>query len=255
MRRTGHHAVINWMLGLWGDDAQFFNNLSLLSPWQKHRQTARRPGFLNTAIVNFEEYFPHVIPSQIAANSRYGAYEQLHLGRARRRRCILVLRDPYNTFASRLVWSVAPWNQTPEKLPLRIAMSPLHLDWAVELWKAHAREFLGELEHYPDALRVNYNRWFVDEEYRRELAEWLDVPFSDAGLQRVSRHGQGSSFDYLDLDGRGQDMNVLRRWEQLTGEHRGLARPLQRVVDDAEVRRLSDAVFGPIEVDLGVAAH
>ena len=108
-----------------------------------------------------------------------------------------------------------------------------------ELWKAYAREIIGETNHCPNLVWISYNRWFNDHEYRSEMAETLNLAGSDGGLDRVAAWGAGSSFDNLSLDGRACDMQVLERWKRMLDDE------IYRVIlQDPEIHELSQQLFG-----------
>ena len=76
------------------------------------------------------------------------------------------------------------------------------------------------LEDKPDIF-IYYDHWFTDPGYRRRIIQKMavlaPVVFTDGDLNAVDqRQLFGSSFDQHQFDGRAQDMNVLRRYEQVT---------------------------------------
>ncbi|MFW6058879.1 MAG: hypothetical protein ACODAQ_01780 [Phycisphaeraceae bacterium] len=153
-------------------------------------------------------------------------YEQHHdtwVGRSARRVDVLVLRDPFNLFASRL--------RRPAGMVKPAA--------AMRIWKQHARQFTRgprSLRHGP--VLISFNRWFSDRTYRQRLAERLGFAFTDKGRERVPSVFGGSSFDGLQYDGRAERMKVLERWKTMTDDEPYLA------LFDEEARALSEAVFG-----------
>jgi len=82
-----------------------------------------------------------------------------------------------------------------------------------ELWKTYAHEYLRSTQHLPEIIPWNYNRWFVDLEYRKSLSAALGLEFTDAGKEVVGRWG--SSFDDRRFDGSASRMKVLERWNKL----------------------------------------
>lgn len=135
---------------------------------------------------------------------------------------MLILRDPFNLFASR-------WRSIHPEIGDAAAL---------RMWKQHARAALNPrkgLQH--DPVVVLYNNWFLDSDYRRQLADRLALPFSDAGLQRVSHCGGGSSFDARRYDGRAQQMPVLQRWQAYADD------PRFRTLFDAQTLDLAEQLF------------
>jgi hypothetical protein len=83
----------------------------------------------------------------------------------------------------------------------------------VALWKSYAREYLGRTNVLGDKVTINYNRWVTDKGYRDVL---LREQFGreenlDIGIDEVSSHGSGSSFDKLSYAGRGTEMETQAR--------------------------------------------
>lgn len=158
------------------------------------------------------------------------------LGPSERRTDLLVLRDPFNLFASRIRWSRTIRQRYPEH-PLRNSLSTTR-----RIWKQHAREALRERQHLSrDRVLVRFNRWATDRAYRRDLAHRLGLDFTDAGIEHVPGVAGGSSFDGRGYDGRARDMPVLERWRLLADD--------PEYVDcfDQETVELSERLFGPIE--------
>lgn len=140
---------------------------------------------------------------------------------------VLVLRDPFNLFASR--WRAS----RTTGLGLR------SLGQTVVLWKSYAREYLGMTNSLPRRISINYNQWFIDKEYRKTISEAVGLPFSDAGLQVVPDAGRGSSFDRFSYDGKAQEMAVLDRWRRYAKY-----RSFRRYFQDEELVWLTRLCFG-----------
>jgi len=101
----------------------------------------------------------------------------------------------------------------------------------MDMWILYAKEYLGETQHLKNnKVCVNYNQWFSDANYRKQLADKLNLDFTDSGFNDVSVFGGGSSFEKRKFHGKAENMDVLNRWQQF--------------VDDSSYRTLfSDAVF------------
>ena len=83
------------------------------------------------------------------------------------------------------------------------------------LWKEYAREFLNP--HFlPHALRVNFNRWYVNPDYRREIAAQLGWTFNDRGFGSKAgwRFSLGSSFGEIDA----KNLHLFSRWRHFEGD-------------------------------------
>ena len=109
-----------------------------------------------------------------------------------------------------------------------------------DLWVQYAREFLHEtnyLKHHK--ICINYNRWFIDFEYRKELANQLEIKFTDAGMDRVVSLGGGSSFDGQNMDGAASKMAVLDRWKNFVDNP-----DYRRIFQNQALLAYSKKIFG-----------
>lgn len=150
---------------------------------------------------------------------------------------MLVLRDPFNNFASKYRWAINGTMWTPQ------------MEWVTgelpELWKSYAKEFLGRADFMPaPKVFINYNRWFTDDKYRDEIARRLGLISADKGLAEVAKWGPntwGDSFDNLDFEGRANEMKVLERWRYFAND-----KVFQDLFRDPELLGLSEEIFGVI---------
>lgn len=166
------------------------------------------------------------------------AFEREHdsaVGRSGRRFDLLILRDPYNNFASLFKWGRANGWTSPEWIA-----------FVRERWKEYAREYLHETKLMrSNKICVSYNQWFTDWRYRRSLIEELGYDFDEYWIINVvAKIGivqfEDHTFDGLKFDGRAQEMKVLERWKHFRYD------PVYRLVFDEEMRDLSRRIFGDI---------
>lgn len=158
-----------------------------------------------------------------ACSSEYEQHHDAWVGPSRRRLDVLILRDPFNLFASRL--------RRPEGM-----VKP---GTAVRIWKQHAKQFVERprgLRHEP--VLIPFNDWFTDGAYRQRIAEEIGFPFTDAGRDCVPTVCGGSSFDGVSYDGRAGQMKVLDRWKSMARDRR------YRSLFDEETCELAEAIFG-----------
>jgi hypothetical protein len=250
LRRSGSHAIVHWLLSQLPGRGVFLNSCkpgenpyascyrgdSAVRPagaFDLDRERDLGPSPKDFLLYNYED---RELPAVVS-----DAFEAEHdrwLGTSGRRFDLLVLRDPWNNLASLLRWA-------------RGAVYPISLDSvakAARLWKAYAREALGETAHLPASpghtrITVLYNRWVTDPAYRAELAEQLGIPFTDAGRDEVAPWGPttwGDSFDGLAYDGRAGEMPVLERFRWCADD------PFYRGLFDGELLDLAERIFGPL---------
>ena len=131
------------------------------------------------------------------------------------------LRDPYNWLSS-LHQGIAE---------MAVAWRPAQ---PLEKWKEYARHCVG------DKTWLNYNSWFADADYRRELAARFGFRQHRDGepWQHVPDRGGGSSFDKQAYAGRAQEMAVRARYGRFLNES------WWRSQFDGEVVALAEQLFG-----------
>lgn len=213
LRRSGHHAIVSWIAHHFPKPVLFIEGVTPHgNPFKDYDSMFRC--VLKTRC--FRRYTRDLLPKFRFIRNKYlfMSFEEQPLapdylewplvGRSEYVRNIIVIRDPFNWMASRIK------AKTSTKINLR-----RHHE-AVFLWKQYAREYLGMTNTLHAKLCINYNYWFVDEQYRRSISENLGLEFTDAGLEIVPDAGRGSSFDRLKYDGKAQQMNVLGRWQAYT---------------------------------------
>ena len=254
MRRSGHHAIVNWIRYHIDGRHYFLNDCTLgKNPFEsavqqsclvngyfgEHRLlrlgSERRGTFTykGALLYNYEEADIRHVPGLMSA-----AQEEAWVGRSRQRHDVLILRDPFNLVASKLKWAYGVVDR-PSKPTLDDVRG------ARDLWKIYAREFIGETSYLPDRVNISYNDWFVDRAHRDELAARLGFENRDLGIAEVAKWGptlSRDSFDGLKYEGRAQDMKVLERWKAFADD------PLYReLLADEEIHRLSAEIFGELE--------
>lgn len=179
-------------------------------------------------------------------SDEFGSLHDRYLGRSSERVDILVLRDPFNFFASRMKWEERGGRCCYHLIS--DAVSRLQL---IELWKEYAREFLGETNFLKNKkLAVNYNEWFSSVQYRQSIAQELGLEYSDQALDAVHGVGLGSSFSGFDMSGSARKLKVSERWRHFVKN-----RTYREIFYDKELLGLSRSIFGrmsKVEEILGV---
>jgi hypothetical protein len=224
MRRSGHHAVINWMIHLC-DGARWCHlndpPMAKGNPFD-HTQDifGEKGGRRDILLYNVEDV-------EIAAylNSQLHKRHDEWFGTSRRVVYVLIMRDVFNLHASRRAKQVEghTW------LPFR-----------PDVYKSHAREFLGLTRMLDGVLvPVNYNRWVSSRRYRRELAAALGLRFRRGGVRHVAHIG--SSFDGFRFHGKAHKMDLSSRWRRFADDEVYLDS-----LADPELIGLSTMIFGCI---------
>jgi hypothetical protein len=245
LRRSGSHAVAQWLLGQLPGDGCFLDNCT---PGESPFASCYLPDSVGVGIDLVREraepgrpapkaFLLHNYEGKDLARVFCAEAEAAHdgwVGASARRVDLLVLRDPWNNLASLLRWARGGVHPIAEA----------SVAAAARRFKDYAREVLGEtrlLRHEPTF--VLFNRWIAEPEYREALAVRLGLPFTDAGIDEVARWGPtawGDSFDGLAFDGRAREMALAERFRWCAGD------PFYRGLFDAELVELAERVFGPI---------
>lgn len=236
LRRSGNHAVINWLAGHFDVPVWFVNNIdSFDNPTVRQRDW---PGM----------YFKPLYNSPVGVgnfwNMKKGilfhSYEDIDLnnlnfesnrsvvGESSKFFVVLIVRDPFNLFASRLTkyYTGSIITATPSDM---------------QLWKQHAREAVGIRNTLPNKVVVNFDRWVISETYRRQIETELGLGISDAWMDKMA--GIGSSFDAgMDRDAR--KLSLSDRWKKQ------LDNPSFLCLIDTEVIELHKTLFGDVPIEI-----
>ena len=242
LRRSGNHAIVEWIKAQENGKIEHLNNLEVRCNPYRYKYEHIKDFHPEHAKWAFKHYRPLAQGEFIATDCLICGYEdhnlasisdpffeQLHdvyLGKSNKRFDIIIIRDPFNLFASRLKSGMI--NVRPKKFTV------------ADLWVQYAREFLHETNYFKHhKICINYNRWFIDFEYRKELANQLEIKFTDAGMDRVVSLGGGSSFDGQNMDGAASKMAVLDRWKNFVDNP-----DYRRIFQNQALLAYSKKIFG-----------
>jgi hypothetical protein len=230
MKRSGNHAIVNWLLPQL--HCQVFNNAIPLGPllrgapmpaarpfaaWRSE-QEQRLGAPVSRAMVTLEDHDLRLAPF-------YGADLPM--------RRLLVLRNPRDLFSSRIRKAFRV------EMPAYPRADGVVLRRAIDLWKQHARCYLGDAAPFPDRTAILFDAWFQDAGYRAAVSAALGVAFDDSGFGKVTAEGGGSSFDGTRFDGNARLMDVDNRVAALDSCERSL---LDTILDEPGMRDLDDAI-------------
>lgn len=243
LKRSGNHAIINWIKA--GGKFLFFNNIigitSILRGWKTmpdpvdfnlwlqrkifHRQLPLGNLLLRTTLRNRS-----IIASLEDHDLQIRPFQNIPCTV----RNILILRDPHNLLSSRIRKSSLKNN--PEVYPKDTGP---FMQRVLQLWKSHAREYLGITNFLDSKVCIYFNSWFSNINYRRHISRQLDFKFTDRGFSGVSASGLGSSFDGTRFDGDNKNMDVLNRRSHLSDSEQQL---LDDVLKDQELHDLAQKI-------------
>lgn len=230
MQRSGHHAIIDWIIRSNNVSTFFLNNITR-TKYKKQFETynfeakniEEAVGFKKDLFIyNIEE------PSlkKIKEYSRVASKYNLPLGETKN---VIIIRDPYNLFASR-----AKYGRFGER-------------WvgaeAIEMWKSFAREYVGETNFIKEKTFILYDDWYSSLAYRIMANNRLNC-FGKLSKEigEITKYGKGSSFSKMNIKNH-KNLKVLERWRELARNEEYL-----KIFEDEELVKLSSKIFGKKEV-------
>ena len=187
LKRSGHHAVMNWYFGHI-KNYYFLNNINskntIIPEFEKLKNILNKKDFFITNIEDFDFDNPFNIQNKI--NYKFENY-------------FYVLRNPFNLLASRI---------KSYEIPTCLEKKEICINDLI-LWKKFAHHFLKNNDK-----TILYDLWFESESYRDNISKILSFKNLNLNLDIVLNFGNGSSFDFFKFDKNAQKMNVLKRYEE-----------------------------------------
>lgn len=230
-RRGGQHAIMYWLRCQFDGKTYWENNASQKDDVLK-----------NSMHPNLEKFtaYPLNRTDDLKCLGIFANYENQSVARIRsynfpvfaKRYEFLVLRDPYNLFASQIK------NAEKTRRYRGLAPSKMYRARATKeliCWKTLAQEYLSQICH-----NVNYNEWVLSKSYRKNIvAAFPEFIFTDEGREEVSRNFP-SSFDTKNRH-HASEMEVLNRYKyDGMMEHPAM----KLLLADEEAKILSQQIFG-----------
>lgn len=260
LRRSGNHAIINWICKQAPKNQVFINHARVMdNPYRNvYRDQLflqRNPGLRGWRCDDIEWWYRETKGNFSEKDCLIYSYEDqeiervahpffekrhdLYLGKSQDRYDVLIIRDPFNLFASRIQGNKPRENARNFDL-MQVYSRRFTLP---ELWISYAKECLGETGILKNKkVVVKYNSWFTDFEYREQIAHQLGLIFTDDGFDEVVRAGGiGSSFDMQHFSGQASKMDVLNRWKNLSDDP-----CFRELINNKELIDYSVKLFGDI---------
>lgn len=244
MKRSGSHAIMHFILRLYDQPKAFFAAQVPRRPVKPHKYWLSEDvkcivpeNFYDIeerelVLISYED--PKLNPKlegSFYAKAGLLPNENIIIGESLKTTPILSIRDPFNMFASRY--------KDKHYIERR---NPAKRKFFRNMWKDHAREYLGYTNVLPaNTLKISFNEWFLDQEYRKSIAESLGRDFKEEGWSQVTKEGVGSSFDKRKYDNRADQMLLLERWKQVVKN-----KNYRSLFKDKELVDLSEKIFGHI---------
>lgn len=252
LQRSGNHAIINWIFTQAKEPRCFLNyNPVDCNPFIYFQKQGTVKEFQKDFYKDFNvpmECFGFFSDKATLIYSyeddnleetyteRFAKNHDRWLGKSQNCYDVIILRDPFNLFASRLKKEE---DIIENRYSLKIEDQRKTL---INLWKQYAREFVDKTNFLKyQKVTISYNRWVTDKDYRRQLAETLGLNFNDETMNEVLPVGGGSSFDRTSKNNDAKQMKVFDRWQFYKDDE-----TFKDVFRDAEIIELSDQIFGDI---------
>jgi hypothetical protein len=240
LRRSGNHAVINWILSQVEGVSAFYNDTLPEAPYSItpryiNQSGQDAPTHLALSLLSFEDRSFRLL-------SQCEKHLEKHQIRSPKKRIdILIMRDPFNLFASRMKSPDISHHYPDYNIGLTLPQI------AVEYLDAFISKRSPVTVGVP-AVFVNFNRWKNSVEYRHNLANQLGLNFTDAGFSKVSQFGGGSSFDGRNVDI--SRLNVESRWKSFANDPE-----FHALFRNPKIIELARLEFSPFDADLEALIH
>lgn len=215
LKRGGHHAVIGWLCKQIGD----IKHLNDIKCDSEKNELLRDSYHTKTHHVRmYESKFPNRFPIHILIEkenypisfgkfgfSDYRLMDFTNLMISAENKEVGSL-NPLKEFfeTDRDIYIVRDYFNMKASILKKGSIIKNNLD---RLWKS----YIYHCEN-SDSLMINFNRWFVDERYRRDICDTLNIQFTDVAKNKMLY--TGSSFDgkkYLDNP---EGMDILGRYKK-----------------------------------------
>lgn len=205
--RSGIHMFSEWLIAGWGHGMY-------VQQYRFPLDIDLAPSAENLIIVHEDPYqlnSEQKIADLREMDSIYGKGE-----------CVIFLRDIYNLAASKIK-----------------AKDRTRVDWRY-YWHDRSTEDWLKMICETEIPLIYYNRFLINEEYRRQLAARFDVDYNTAELQRtteVAKHGGGSSFTGRRTVPGIED--AVFRWKEVLDTEE-----FKSVLQNEQARRVNEILFG-----------
>ena len=245
MKRSGAHGIVIWLLGHFDKEDVHYYNETHYNNKLRGRILRGRPQLLvgkRNCVIGVEDRdFLEV--SKFDTFDELLSFEKLD-DKAKSIFNIIVLRNPFNMFASRMKSVRNAIQDLPADLDPKKRQDKIE-KWhhmyvsqhAVGMWKSFANEFLGRTNKLSHRVPVSFDRWYVSEDYRREIAARFELQFTDQARNRLSQFG--SSFDGNKYLHNASEMDVLNRWQYYREDEEYI-----ELMSDPEMLDLTEEIFG-----------
>lgn len=232
MKRSGGHAVIDWLIKS-TPGAAFINNEIPIGQIFRGQRSIPDGSLPYESWLRSKRQLPRFAATVTKSSTLFVSLEDhelrvkpFHHSDAQ---TIVILRQPENLFASRIK------KAAHTRLKAYDLTDPRSLDRAIRIWKEHARAALGLGETSMRPRAILYDAWLTNEGYRTRLARELNLGAKSDPSLRVASAGGGSSFGQV----RAQPEDLLRRADFLDDAEQTV---LKSIMANPDMMELADRV-------------
>ncbi len=223
IKRSGHHAILHWIMSHYTNKS-YINDILGNTAFKLYKDTP-----FPVEIQRSNNHFYNIEDGDFQnISNRFTRVQKLGLCNLTDNFVdIIIIRDIFNLIASRIASTIN-----------------MKID-IINLYKQYAKEFLRQTQFLKNPILINYNTWFISQEYRQSILDRLNIQHSSKSreyLQKVTKEGKGSSFDQMKYDTKAQDMKVLDRWEYFKDDEKYI-----KHFNDNELLDLTYQIFGETE--------
>ena len=85
----------------------------------------------------------------------------------------------------------------------------------INIWMKNTKEFYGETNYMNDCIKINYDDFFNNIEYRQKICNSINGDYNEYQLNKIPINGYYSTFDINTFDGKAQEMKVNERYKNI----------------------------------------
>lgn len=285
--RSGHHPIIDWIYDSCSPNKIFFNGMD--SPIEKRRMyylNNKKYYHLETYTKYYDTFTnsPKLIAGRISAMDKYGwikekpnsfilpkkiknlvlKFENYNpqestkdiqkrinniCGNAEEKIGIIIIRNPFNLIASRLIHG----RPITKKERVKDRVDPEEF---LQLWKSHANIALDHKKlkelNFDKIVIIKYDKWFNSPKMKKEIAKNLGLDKIILTFNKISVFGGGSSFDGYSFHNRAEKLKTTDRWHQLISNNEAKMKSkreqfIKLFKKHPEIKLMSEKIFGKTE--------
>ncbi len=238
LSRSGYHAIINWVALQFKGPICFLNwAMPGTNPFETTRsrphETLDVPLFTKKDIYRGRRLLIYSYEDEpledVFKNVIFEKMHDIFVGKSLKRYDVVVIRDFFNTMASKL--------KLIENTDLINFIGLFKV-----LWKQYAKACLGYESILSEGgiknIVIKFNEWVLSLEYRKNISDMFGLDFNDENYNKVSPY-LGSSFDKMIYRNNASSMKVLERWKEYKNNYNNFIRLI-----DEEIIELNRELFG-----------